>query len=48
LFDRRSEIVLVAACHDLLVEDAGQLRERIVVFGSEMIPTNLIDPARVQ
>ena len=47
LIDRQSDIVLVAACHDLLVRDAGQvrLRERIVVFDSEMIPNSLIYPA---
>ena len=47
LIDRQSDIVLVAACHDLLAEDAGQLRlrERVVVFDSEMIPNSLIYPA---
>jgi 3-phenylpropionate/cinnamic acid dioxygenase small subunit len=47
LIDRKTEIVLSAVCHDVLVPDAGQprLRERIVVFDSEMIPNILIYPA---
>ncbi len=47
LIDRPTEIVLSAVCHDLIVEDAGQLRfrERVVVFDSEMIPNSLIYPA---
>jgi 3-phenylpropionate/cinnamic acid dioxygenase small subunit len=47
LIDRQTEIVLSAVCHDLLVEDEGRirLRERIVVFDSEMIPNSLIYPA---
>jgi 3-phenylpropionate/cinnamic acid dioxygenase small subunit len=47
LIDRQTEIVLSAVCHDLLVEDDGRirLRERIVVFDSEMIPNSLIYPA---
>jgi 3-phenylpropionate/cinnamic acid dioxygenase small subunit len=47
LIDKQSEIVLSAVCHDLLVADAGRLRlrERIVVFDSEMIPNSLIYPA---
>jgi 3-phenylpropionate/cinnamic acid dioxygenase small subunit len=47
LIDKKSEIVLSAVCHDLLVSDDGRprLRERIVVFDSEMIPNSLIYPA---
>jgi 3-phenylpropionate/cinnamic acid dioxygenase small subunit len=47
LIDKKSEIVLSAVCHDLLVPDGGQprLRERIVVFDSEMLPNSLIYPA---
>ena len=47
LIDRNTEIVLSAVCHDVLVPDAGQprLRERIVVFDSEMIPNSFIYPA---
>jgi 3-phenylpropionate/cinnamic acid dioxygenase small subunit len=52
LIDKQSEIVLSAVCHDVLVPDAGsqckgqpRLRERIVVFDSEMIPNSLIYPA---
>jgi salicylate 5-hydroxylase small subunit len=47
LIDRKSEIVLSAVCHDVLVPDDGRnrLRERIVVFDSEMIPNSLIYPA---
>ena len=47
LIDKQSDIVLCAVCHDLLVrEDAGpRLRERIVIFDSEMIPNSLIYPA---
>jgi 3-phenylpropionate/cinnamic acid dioxygenase small subunit len=47
LIDKQSEIVLSAVCHDLLVRDGGglRLRERIVVFDSEMIPNSLIYPA---
>ncbi len=47
MIDRQSDIVLVAACHDLLVYDAMQLRlrERIVVFDSEMVPNSLVYPA---
>lgn len=46
LIDKRSEIVLSAVCHDLLVSDEQRprLRERIVVFDSEMIPNSLIYP----
>jgi salicylate 5-hydroxylase small subunit len=47
LIDKQTEIVLSAACHDVAVPDGGQvrLRERIVVFDSEMIPNSLIYPA---
>ena len=47
LIDKKSEIVLSAVCHDVLVHDEGRnrLRERIVVFDSEMIPNSLIYPA---
>jgi 3-phenylpropionate/cinnamic acid dioxygenase small subunit len=47
LIDKQSEIVLSAVCHDVLVRDDGRtrLRERIVVFDSEMIPNSLIYPA---
>ena len=47
LIDKKSEIVLSAVCHDVLVPDSGRnrLRERIVVFDSEMIPNSLIYPA---
>jgi 3-phenylpropionate/cinnamic acid dioxygenase small subunit len=47
LIDKQSEIVLSAVCHDVVVPDEGRLRlrERIVVFDSEMIPNSLIYPA---
>jgi salicylate 5-hydroxylase small subunit len=47
LIDKQTEIVLSAVCHDVLVidEDRLRLRERIVVFDSEMIPNSLIYPA---
>jgi salicylate 5-hydroxylase small subunit len=47
LIDKKTEIVLSAVCHDVLVNDEGRnrLRERIVVFDSEMIPNSLIYPA---
>jgi salicylate 5-hydroxylase small subunit len=47
LIDRKTEIVLSAVCHDVLVSDSGlpRLRERIVVFDSEMLPNSLIYPA---
>jgi 3-phenylpropionate/cinnamic acid dioxygenase small subunit len=47
LIDKRTEIVLSAVCHDVLVADEGRnrLRERIVVFDSEMLPNSLIYPA---
>ena len=47
LIDKQTEIVLSAVCHDVLVpHDQGmRLRERIVVFDSEMIPNSLIYPA---
>ncbi len=47
LTDKPTEIILSAVCHDVLVPDDGQpkLRERIVVFDSEMIPNSLIYPA---
>jgi 3-phenylpropionate/cinnamic acid dioxygenase small subunit len=47
LTDKQSEIVLSARCRDQLVVEEGQLliKERIVVFDSEMIPNSLIYPA---
>lgn len=47
LLDKQSDIVLCGACHDLVVQDEGRLRlkERIVVFDSEMVPNSLIYPA---
>jgi salicylate 5-hydroxylase small subunit len=47
LIDRKTEIVLSAVCHDVLVSVSGlpRLRERIVVFDSEMLPNSLIYPA---
>jgi salicylate 5-hydroxylase small subunit len=47
LLDKQTEIVLSAVCHDVVVldEDRLRLRERIVVFDSEMIPNSLIYPA---
>jgi salicylate 5-hydroxylase small subunit len=47
LIDKQTEIVLSAACHDVVTrdEDRLRLRERIVVFDSEMIPNSLIYPA---
>ena len=47
LIDKQTEIVLSAICHDVLVADDARirLRERIVVFDSEMIPNSLIYPA---
>ena len=47
LIDKPTEIVLSAVCHDVAVPDDGRvrLRERIVVFDSEMIPNSLIYPA---
>ncbi len=47
LIDKQTDIVLSAVCHDMLVAEAGalRLRERIVVFDSEMIPNSLIYPA---
>lgn len=47
LTDKQSEIVLSAVCHDVVVPGGDRLclRERIVVFDSEMIPNSLIYPA---
>jgi 3-phenylpropionate/cinnamic acid dioxygenase small subunit len=47
LIDKQTEIVLAADCRDVVVEEASRLllRERIVVFDSEMIPNSLIYPA---
>ncbi len=47
LIDRQTEIVLSAVCHDLLVpgDERPLLRQRIVVFDSEMLPNSLIYPA---
>lgn len=45
--DKQPEVILCGVCHDLLVEDDGQLRfrERIVVFDNEMIANSFIYPA---
>ena len=47
LIDKKTEIVLSAVCHDSLVpgDERPLLRERIVVFDSEMLPNSLIYPA---
>ena len=47
LIDRQSEIVLSAVCHDVVVpgDERPLLKQRIVVFDSEMIPNSLIYPA---
>ncbi|WP_158924331.1 aromatic-ring-hydroxylating dioxygenase subunit beta [Acidisphaera sp. S103] len=47
LIDKKTDIVLSAVCHDVIVpdEDRLRLRERVVVFDSEMIPNSLIYPA---
>ncbi len=47
LTDKQSEIVLSARCRDMLVVEGGVLliKERIVIFDSEMIPNSLIYPA---
>ena len=47
LIDKQSEIVLCGVCHDMVVPEDGRLllRERVVVFDSEMIPNSLIYPA---
>ncbi len=47
LIDKQTEIVLSAVCHDVAVRggEGLLLRERIVVFDSEMIPNSLIYPA---
>lgn len=47
LIDKKTEIVLSAVCHDLLVpgDERPLLRQRIVVFNSEMLPNSLIYPA---
>jgi len=47
LQDRQSDIVLAADCRDVLVvdEECVRLRERIVIFDSEMVPNSLIFPA---
>ena len=47
LVDKPTDIVLAAACHDLVVRDEGglRLRERIVAFDSEMVPNSLVYPA---
>lgn len=44
--DRQTEILMSARCHDTLVVERGQLllKERVVVFDSEMIPNSLIYP----
>jgi 3-phenylpropionate/cinnamic acid dioxygenase small subunit len=47
LLDKQTEIVLSADCRDVVVRDADRLRlrERVVVFDSEMVPNSLIYPA---
>ncbi|WP_428488490.1 aromatic-ring-hydroxylating dioxygenase subunit beta [Rhodopila sp.] len=47
LIDKQTEIMLSAVCHDIVVlgNERLQLRERIVVSDSEMIPNSLIYPA---
>lgn len=47
LIDKKTEIVLSSVCHDVLVPGDGRplLRQRIVVFDSEMLPNSLIYPA---
>jgi 3-phenylpropionate/cinnamic acid dioxygenase small subunit len=47
LIDKQTDIVLSAVCQDRVVPDGDRLRlrERIVVFDSEMIPNSLIYPA---
>jgi 3-phenylpropionate/cinnamic acid dioxygenase small subunit len=47
LIDKQTDTVLSAVCHDRVVPDGDRLRlrERIVVFDSEMIPNSLIYPA---
>jgi salicylate 5-hydroxylase small subunit len=47
LIDKPTEIVLSAVCHDMLIIEDHRplLKERIVVFDSEMIPNSLIYPA---
>lgn len=47
LIDKQTEIVLSAVCQDVAVRggEGLLLRERIVVFDSEMIPNSLIYPA---
>jgi salicylate 5-hydroxylase small subunit len=47
LIDKKTEIVLSAVCHDLLEpgDERPLLRQRIVVFDSEMLPNSLIYPA---
>jgi salicylate 5-hydroxylase small subunit len=47
LIDKKTEIVLSAVCHDVVVPGDKHLllRERVVVFDSEMIPNSLIYPA---
>ncbi|HYZ22993.1 MAG TPA: nuclear transport factor 2 family protein [Rhodopila sp.] len=44
MIDRQTEIVLAAVCQDRLVAepDRLRLRERIVVFDSEMVPNSLV------
>lgn len=47
LIDKPSEIVLCGRCYDRLVVEDGKLllKERQVVFDSEMIPNSLVYPA---
>ncbi len=47
MIDKQTDIVLAGVCHDLLVVEHGRprLRERIVVFNSDMVPNSLIYPA---
>ena len=47
LIDKQADIVLAGVCHDVLAQepDRWRLRERIVVFDSEMVPNSLVYPA---
>jgi 3-phenylpropionate/cinnamic acid dioxygenase small subunit len=47
LIDKQTDIVLAGVCYEHLVFDGDRLRlrERIVVFDSEMVPNSLIYPA---
>lgn len=47
LIDKQTDIVMAGVCYDILVRepDRWRLRERIVVFDSEMVPNSLVYPA---